>query len=190
MASAASFAIIGARMSSPDICSCSSANVGNKRHSTYRSQFVTIEYPWHPLHGKRVPLLRRVGRGTEEFVHVEARRGVSRELPAWMCDASACAAISKGTPRVTIEALNELRDVLSGREVDPPRAPTSNSLKKEATLPNDEPKKTRAETARTLQRSSRKRSAVDGRARGTHRDFDGSSARGTRPGSKRERGKR
>jgi len=58
-----------------------------------------IEYPWHPLHGKKVPLYRRAGRRGHEVVHVEVREGLSRELPAWMFDAAICAQMVAGHRR-------------------------------------------------------------------------------------------
>jgi hypothetical protein len=47
-----------------------------------------------------------------EVIDVEIRPGVSRELPAWMTDEAACAAMSQGTPQVVVAALVELRAVL------------------------------------------------------------------------------
>lgn len=88
---------------------------GIKRHSAYRSLFIVIEYPWHPLNGERVKLFRRTGRRGKEVIHVEARDGISRELPLWMADAAVCAAMSKGSVQVSIEALIELREVLSAQ---------------------------------------------------------------------------
>ena len=89
-----------------------------KRHSTYRSQEVVIEYRWHPLYGKRVPLFRRAPRRGSEVVHVVVPRELSRELPAWMCDAAVCAAMSLGPPQVSITALTELRAVLTARSIE------------------------------------------------------------------------
>ena len=92
---------------------------------------MVIEYPWHPLHGSTVPLIRRTGRLGSEVAHVEVRRGLCRELPAWMLDASMCAAMSLGAPQVSIEALNELRSVLTGRAAAPSAVGPLNSLEEE-----------------------------------------------------------
>ena len=92
---------------------------------------MVIEYPWHPLHGSTVPLIRRTGRLGSEVAHVEVRRGLCRELPAWMLDASMCAAMSLGAPQVSIEALNELRSVLTGRVAAPSAVGPLNSLEEE-----------------------------------------------------------
>ena len=89
------------------------------RHSPYRSRHVVVHYQWHPLHGKRVPLLRTATRrDREEMIHIEARAGMSREMPAWMCDEAACAAMSRGEPLAEVAALIELREVLTARGID------------------------------------------------------------------------
>ena len=72
-----------------------------------------IAYRWHPLHGQRLPVVRRRGRKGTKVVDVQIRQGVSRELPAWMTDEAACAAMSLGPPRVSVAALIDLRAVLS-----------------------------------------------------------------------------
>ena len=92
----------------------SSPGRGIKPHSAYRLGFVVVEYRWHPLHGKRVRLLRRTVHDGSAVVHVDVRGGVSRELPAWMVDASVCRGMEQlGPPEVSLAALNELRCVLS-----------------------------------------------------------------------------
>ena len=87
---------------------------GAKRHSTYRSQFVVIEYRWHPLHGQRLRLVRGTGHRGRDSVHVEVGAGLSSELPAWMCSASTCSSMPLGSAAVSIAALNELLTVLTG----------------------------------------------------------------------------
>ena len=93
----------------------SAAARGIKRHSAYRSQFLVVKYPWHPLYGKRVPLNRRAERRDCNVVHVEVRDGLSRELPAWMFDASVCVGMKLGPPQVSAEALTTLREALSAQ---------------------------------------------------------------------------
>ena len=89
------------------------------RHSAYRSQFVVVEYRWHPLHGEQLRLCQRTGRGGREILYVEVRAGLSRELPAWMADAAVCTTMSLGPPQIGIDALNELRAVLTDHSRDP-----------------------------------------------------------------------
>jgi hypothetical protein len=44
---------------------------------------------------------------------VEDRPGFLRELPAWMCDAATCRAMTRGAPLVRVEALQALASVLA-----------------------------------------------------------------------------
>src|SRR5207248_2460728 len=88
------------------------------RHSAYRSQSVVVHYRWHPLHGQRLRVRQRLGRRGEQIVHLEVRSDVSWEIPVWMCDASICAAMSIGSPQISIEALNELRSTLTNHLSD------------------------------------------------------------------------
>ena len=98
------------------------AIAGTARHSAYRSQFVVVTYPWHPLHGQRVRVYGRQRRAGRQILYIEVQPGLSREIPAWMCDAAVCATISSGPPRVAVAALTELRAVLdfcsTGRQSD------------------------------------------------------------------------
>ena len=78
----------------------------------------TVEYPWHPLFGRRLRVREGGRRGRFDIVLVEDRPGRLRELPRWMCDPSACARMDLGPPRVALEALLKLASVLqevSGR---------------------------------------------------------------------------
>ena len=101
------------RIPSAEPCLSLPARAGTKRHSTYRFGSAVIVYPWHPLHGQKLPIIRRRGRRGTEVLDVEVRPGVSRELPAWMTDETACAAMSSGPAQVSVAALDELRAVLS-----------------------------------------------------------------------------
>jgi hypothetical protein len=61
--------------------------------------------------------LRPAGACRRQILYIEVRPGLSREIPARMCDAAVCAAISIGSSRVAIGALTELRAVLDTRSV-------------------------------------------------------------------------
>ena len=87
--------------------------LGIKQHRAYRSSHATIEYRWHPLHGQKLALLRRVKVGGVDVVHVDAPSGCSREVPCWMTDAVTCSAMSVGPPAVDVDHLLELRRFLS-----------------------------------------------------------------------------
>jgi hypothetical protein len=74
---------------------------------------------------------RRSGRGGTETIDVEVRPGISRELPASMCDANTCSSMSLGPALVSISALNELRVVLAAQLSNRSDAASSNSSGKE-----------------------------------------------------------
>ena len=99
------------------------SNRHTPRHSAYRSQFIVIEYPWHPLHGERQRVYRRRGKQGRQILYIEVEPGISRELPAWMADAAACAAMSPGSPEVV--HLNELRAVPDSHWAKPAAALSS-----------------------------------------------------------------
>src|SRR4051794_20846552 len=105
---------------------CSGPNEHTAHHSAYRLGFVRIAYPWHPLYGRRLRVGQRTTRRAADLLLVEERIGVLRELPAWMCDEAACAAMTPGPPAVAIAALNDLTLVLAGLTANPP-SPSSSS---------------------------------------------------------------
>jgi hypothetical protein len=97
------------------------------RHSAYRSEVVVVAYPWHPLHGQRVRVYRQQGRSGREILYIEVRPGLSREIPAWMCDNASCAAITSGTAQIAVAGLIELRAVLGRRSAGLPADRSSTS---------------------------------------------------------------
>ncbi len=121
-----------------------SSDRGTQRHSTYRSESVVVHYRWHPLHQQTLHLFRRVGVGDQSVVHVDAPKTMSKELPAWMCDAAACSAFSEGSPVVSVWALMELRAVLTDTGIAPDTAcapisdaevPADEEIAEDATIP-------------------------------------------------------
>lgn len=96
-------------------------------HSAYCLGFARIAYPWHPLYGRRLRVGQRTTRRAADFLLVEERIGVLRELPAWMCDEAACAAMTPGPPTVSIAALNDLTLVLADLTAKPPSPSSSSS---------------------------------------------------------------
>src|SRR5438046_420850 len=145
------------------------------RHSTYRSQSVVVHYRWHPLHGERLRVQQRSARRGEQIVHLEVRADVSWEIPVWMCDASVCAAMSVGPPQISIDALNELRGVLTNHSRDH----GSSDPSKEEESRDD---RTTTKTARA--RAQPRRSLTTGSAKitrtgpGTGRPASGGARRG------------
>jgi hypothetical protein len=71
--------------------------------------FARVAYPWHPLHGRRLRIGQRSTRDGADLLLVAERDGTLRELPAWMCDEVACAAMTLGPPVVAVPALTERR---------------------------------------------------------------------------------
>jgi hypothetical protein len=97
--------------------SCSARSGQTPRHSAYRSQFVVVAYPWHPLCGQRVRLYGRHGRAGRQILYIEVRPGLSREIPEWMCDGAAYTTITSGRDQIAIDSLIELRALLDSRSV-------------------------------------------------------------------------
>ncbi|MGA3402117.1 MAG: recombinase family protein [Acetobacteraceae bacterium] len=137
-----------------------------------------VAYRWHPLHGERLRLYQRTRRDGREILYLEVRAGVSREVPAWMCDAAACAAISVGPPEIGIDALNELRAVLTAHLPDSARRRTSNHSPEEE-VPGGEP--TTHATPPTA-RSQGDRTADDACSGGVGAGIGRSAARSVRRG--------
>src|SRR5215212_9572858 len=109
------------RSSSPD------PSAHTAHHSAYRLGFARIAYLWHPLYGRRLRVGQRTTRGAADLLLVEERIGVLRELPAWMCDEVACAAMTPGPPAVSIAALNAVTLVLAGLTAKHPSPSSSSS---------------------------------------------------------------
>lgn len=101
-------------------------------------------YRWHPWFGHRVTLVRKLQKRTSDSVHVELERaGRSRllELPSWMLDRAACAAMElRSEPRVECAHLRSLRELLqyvTARDaimVRDPGSPNSGDADEEATF--------------------------------------------------------
>ena len=70
---------------------------------------MVVEYRWHPLYGKELPLKARRKIDNSEILRVESNHAGSHDLPAWMVDASICRGMELGTPQVSVAALVELR---------------------------------------------------------------------------------
>ena len=58
-----------------------------------------------------MPLLSKVRFKGNRLLNDEVWPGLSREIPAWMCDAAACAVVSCGSPRLAIAALTGFASV-------------------------------------------------------------------------------
>src|SRR4051794_38886808 len=87
---------------SPAPFTCSARNGDTARHSAYRLGRVRIAYRWHPLHGRCLPIGQRTTRDGADLLLVAENDGALRELPAWMCDEVACAAMTLGPPMASL----------------------------------------------------------------------------------------
>jgi hypothetical protein len=74
---------------------------------------VTIHYPFHPFHGRELPVSRRFGTG--ETLHFELQADDRRVLvPAWMTDVDWCRQLTAGDePRASTAALLQLARLLN-----------------------------------------------------------------------------
>jgi len=79
---------------------------------------VTIHYRWHPFFGRSLDVIRRVSRAGREFIHCELPDATIGQIPLWMTDASLCGAMTTGTPRASLGALADLRQLLDASLVD------------------------------------------------------------------------
>ena len=84
-------------------------------HSAHIGQEVDVHYRWHPLYGRRLRVQRSEQRANGLVVYLEVALGIVMVLPGWMVDASACAGMALGAPRISIDALQQLHLLLSER---------------------------------------------------------------------------
>jgi hypothetical protein len=81
------------------------------------------------------------------MVHLDVPQQISRELPAWMLDASICAAMSLGEPQVAAEALALLFRILSDRKRQSATGGSSKPLSTEGHSDETTAKRTRRTTS-------------------------------------------
>jgi hypothetical protein len=72
---------------------------------------VTVQYPWHPLFGSKLRLVK-TAKLTGAELHCETIDGIVLSIPRWMTDAGHCLPMEIGDPVVAVGALAELRGVL------------------------------------------------------------------------------
>src|SRR5215472_16266242 len=75
---------------------------------------VTVYYRWHPHVGLTLRVLRRQQHGIRVCFVCVGPSGMSCSLPSWMCDPE-CASFTLGAPRISVDALVELRHLLEDR---------------------------------------------------------------------------
>ena len=88
-----------------------------------------IEYPWHPLHGRELPVVQRFTKVGLDLYWLEEQLGRSRVVPAWMCDAAACIGMAElGPPLVAVDALGSLAALLKVTAAGPHGRTSSEAL--------------------------------------------------------------
>src|SRR6516164_9132727 len=88
----------------------------NQQHNTHRTEFLEVQYPWHPLHKQTIPVhCERRGMSGVAF-RCCAHGDVGRrdfDIPAWMFDPVTCSTMTLSVnPMVDMEALIQLRRLL------------------------------------------------------------------------------
>ena len=73
---------------------------------------MTVHYRWHPLFGQSLRVHRRVKTRNGEQIFCQLPDNTLCALPMWMFRAE-CAQLTVGPPVIAVEALCELRDVLT-----------------------------------------------------------------------------
>ena len=77
------------------------------------SKTAEVFYRHHPLCGEHVEVIRRYRAGT---VMIVVSDGTHCLIPHWMLDAAACSAVSDEVrPRISVDALRALRDLLDAQ---------------------------------------------------------------------------
>jgi hypothetical protein len=124
--------VAGPRGFAAAICFAFADAEATTRHSAYGLRHATIVYPWRPLFGVVVQISYN-RRGKKLItIHTDIKPGYSREAPPWIFDPSFCARMSKGSPEVNIESLNELAILLGSLgKTRKRRASSSSSNRKE-----------------------------------------------------------
>ena len=88
-------------------------HAGTYLHIAHHSSIVRICYHHHPFFGQTVEIVRWLRRQTTESLIVKLPEGLELAIPAWMLDPVACNLVCDApAPRLTVEALLALRDLL------------------------------------------------------------------------------
>ena len=90
----------------------------SSRHSTQEHPFeVVIHYPHHPRAGECVLAFRRLIHGSRLHFVIEQPDGCRVLLPAWMTENSAATLPMVAAPRVSLDALRELRGLIDAQRL-------------------------------------------------------------------------
>ncbi len=66
---------------------------------------MTVQYPWHPLFGLKLRLVKIAKTTGVEELHCELPEGIVLGIPRWMTDAGRCFSMEVGEPVVEVGAL-------------------------------------------------------------------------------------
>jgi hypothetical protein len=75
---------------------------------------VTVQYPWHPLFGAKLRLVKTAKITSGEEFYCETPQGLVLGIPRWMTESGRCLAMEIGDSAVGVSALAELRILLDG----------------------------------------------------------------------------
>ena len=73
-----------------------------------------MQYPWHPLFGSKLKLVKTATITGLEELHCETPDGIVLGIPRWMTEAGRCLSMEIGNPVAGLRALAELRALLDG----------------------------------------------------------------------------
>ena len=73
-----------------------------------------MQYPWHPLLGSKLRLVKTDKTTGADALHCETPDGIVLCIPRWMTQAERCRSMEIGAPVVGVGALAELLTLLDG----------------------------------------------------------------------------
>src|SRR5262249_27097494 len=85
----------------------------SRQHTAHTHQFqITVHYRFHPRYGERLGVVRTTGFRDERVYVIEQNDGTLTLLPTWMADPAAEELRVVQVPRISREALIELRHIV------------------------------------------------------------------------------
>ncbi len=150
-----------------------------QRHTTQEQPFeVIVEYPFHPLYGKRIIVNRRTVHGGLVHFASEGPDGCRALLPAWMTEPGAAALSVVEMPRLSLDALRELSSLVRTLPVasSPPSATTRTEEGSDGTPTQSAIGTVRSSVSKKQHRSQTSTTRSNG-AHGSHRTSQASTQR-------------
>src|SRR6266851_3840782 len=97
---------------------CTGASPGSASHNSHIFETVTVYYRWHPLFGQSLRVYERKKERTGERTVCKLGDDSNLAIPSWMLNPE-CAQCSLGPPQISVEALMQLRHLLSALQLTP-----------------------------------------------------------------------